>query len=71
MEIGNLSPPDLGTKPELGAIKAIGNEASRSASNQINQVNKSEDQLFHAIENSSVIRTPKSDWAIIKTPPKC
>jgi hypothetical protein len=61
MEVGNVSPSDLGTKLDLGAIKAIGNEASRSGSNQINLVNKNEDQLFHAIEDSSVIRTPKSD----------
>ena len=61
MEVGNLSPSDLGTKLDLGVIKAIGNEASLSASSQINQVNKNEDQLFHAIEDTSVIRTPKSD----------
>ena len=61
MEVGNLSPSELGTKLDLGAIKAIGNEASRSASSQINLVNKNEDQLFHTIEDASVIRTPKSD----------
>lgn len=61
MEVGKLSPSELGTKLDLGAIKAIGNEAGGSASCQINLVNNNEDQPVHLIEDASVIRTPKSD----------
>ncbi len=59
MEVGNLSPSELGTKLGLGSIKAIGNEAGGSASSEINLVNNNEDQLIHAIEDASIIRTPK------------
>jgi hypothetical protein len=59
MEVGNLSPSELGTKLDLSAIKAIGNEAGGPASSQINLVNNNDDQLIHAIEDASIIRTPK------------
>ncbi len=61
MEVGILSPSELGTKLDLGDIKAIANQAGGSADSQINLVDKKEDQLVHAIEDASVIRTPKSD----------
>ncbi len=56
MEVGNLSPSELGTKLGLGSRKAIGNEAGRPASSEINLVNNNEDQLTHAIEDASIIR---------------
>ncbi len=59
MEIGHLSPSELGTMLDLGASKAIGNDAGGSASSQINPVKNNEDQLNHAIEDASIIRTPK------------
>jgi hypothetical protein len=59
MEIGNLSPSELGTKLDLGAMKAFGNEAGGSASIHINLVSDNEDQLIHAIEDASIIRIPK------------
>jgi hypothetical protein len=58
MEVGHLSPSELGTKLDLGAIKAIGNEAGGSASNL---VSINDDHPNSAIEDASVIRTPKSD----------
>jgi len=58
MEVGHLSPSELGTKLDLGAIKAIGNEAGGSASNL---VSNNDDHPNSAIEDASIIRTPKSD----------
>ncbi len=59
MEVGNLSPSELGTKLGLGSRKAIENEADGPVSSEINLVNNNEDQLIHAIEEASIIRTPK------------
>jgi len=59
MEVGNLSPSELGTRLDLSAIKALGNETGGPASSQINLVNNNDDQLVHAIEDASIIRAPK------------
>lgn len=61
MEVGNLSPSELGTKLDMGGIKAIENEAVGFARSQINLANKNEDQLVDAIEDASAIRAPKCD----------
>jgi hypothetical protein len=59
MEVGNLSPSEPGTKRDLSAPKAIGNEAGGPASGRINLVKNNDDQLIHAIEDASIIRTLK------------
>lgn len=61
MEVGNLSTSELGTKLDLGAINATGNEAGESATSQTNLANKNREQLVHAIEDGSITRTSKCD----------
>lgn len=56
-EVGNLSPTDLETKPDLGTIKAIGNEAGGPASGHTHLVNDNDDHLIQALEDVSTIRT--------------
>lgn len=61
MEVGKLSPSELGTKLDLGAVKAIESEADGSASSNINLVNNNDDHLISAIEDASIVRTPERD----------
>ena len=60
VEVGNLSPSEPGTKPDLGATTAIGNEAGGSASSRTHSGQQHDDHLTTAIEDTSIIRTPKS-----------
>lgn len=57
MEVGNLSPSELGTTLDLSAIKALRNEPGAPASSQINLVNNNDHPQIHAIEDPSIIRT--------------
>ncbi len=60
MEVGNLSPSELGTTLDLSAIKALRNETGAPASSQINLVNNNDHPQIHAIENASIIQTHMS-----------
>ena len=59
MEVGNLSQSELRLKLDLGATKAIENEAGGSTDRHTNLFNNNEDHPIPAIEATPVIRTPE------------